>query len=209
MILLRLALAAVIAVAYFCCVWLFIRPIYKDVLFFHPKWSMIAAFINCCVILFSSFGITKKTVAWWKQNIRKRIAIIAAIICCLSVPFLLMKSGTAADDHSIKEINILGNVTKEYKYTDIAKIELSVQYGIQYDITFKSGEKVEIASHEIIFLNSFDKDENMVTFDKLISEYAEATVSPSTYLTPSNVRRFFADEDSYKYFDDIFREYYK
>ena len=64
-------------------------------------------------------------------------------------------------------------MSKEYDYVEITKVELGVQYGIQYDITFESGEIVEILSHEVFRLNSFGNSKNIVEFDKIISKYAK------------------------------------
>lgn len=207
-ILLKLALFVIIGALYFCAIWFLNRLIYKGALFFCPKGSINVALINASVIILSSFVITKNTIAWLKNNKRKTIIIITTFICCLLMPLLFLKSGTVGDEHSIKKINTFGNVTEEYIYNDITAIELSVRHGIQYDITFKSGEILSLASHEFL-LNNFGNGENIVKFDKIISKYATKEIYRSIELYPANVRRFFTDKEAYKYFDDIiFREYY-
>ena len=204
----KLAIATIIGALYLCAVWFISRQMYRDCLYFYPKTSIILAFINCCIMLFGSFSITKKTTKWIKQNKSRMVIIFATIVCCLLMPFLFFKNGTVIDKNSIKKINCFGNTIQEYHYSDITKVKLGVQYGIQYTITFKSGEVIEVLSHEVISLNSFGNDKNIVKFDKLISEKAEKEIYWTTYLTPSNVRRFFKNDESLNYFDDIFNEYY-
>lgn len=207
-IILNLAIFSVVAALYFCAIWFLNRLVYKDYLYFCSKSSVIVALINGCIIIFSSFLITKNTIKWIKQNKSRTSIIFATIGCCLLMPFLFFKSGTIADEHSIKKINSFGNVTQEYSYDDITKVELGVQYGIQYDITFESGKVMEILSHEVFLLNSFGNGKNIVEFDKLVSEHVEKEIYWTTYMTPSNVRRFFTDKDSFNYFNNIFKEYY-
>ena len=123
---------------------------------------------------------------------------------CLLVPFLFLKSGTAADEHTIKKFDIFGNISKTYNYEDITKIEIGVQYGIQYDITFKSGEVVEIFSHDNFRLNSFGNSKNIVEFDKIISEYSKKEVYYTSYMTTDNMKYYLKDDESYGYFENIF-----
>ena len=135
------------------------------------------------------------------------VVILVCISCCLSIPFLFFKNGTVADGNAIKKIDVFGNVSKVYSYENITKVELSVKYGIQYYITFESSEVVEILSHEVFRLNSFGNSKNIVEFDKIISKYSKKEID-STYTTPSNMRSYLTDKDSYSYFKDVFGGYY-
>ena len=207
-IIINLAIFSCVAVLYFCFIWFLNRFIYNDYLYFCPKGSVIVAFINSCLIVLSSFLINKKTIKWLKSNKTKVTIIFVCIGCCLLVPFLFFKNGTVADEKSIKELDILGNVSKEYKYENITRIEQGVQYGIQYDITFESGEVVEILSHKVFRLNSFGSSQNIVEFDKIISKYSKKEIYDSTYMTPFNMHSYLADKESYEYFENVFGEYY-
>lgn len=196
------------AALYFCAIWFLNRLVYNDCLYFCPKGSIVVAIINCYIIIIGSFLITKNTIKWLKANKNKAIIIFTSIGCCLLVPFLFFKSGTVADESSIKKIDTFGNITQVYHYDDITKVEIGVKYGIQYDITFKSGDVVEILSHEVYLLNSFGNGENIVKFDKCVSKNVEKEIYQSIYMTPSNIRRFFTDKESFNYFNDIFKGYY-
>ena len=134
--------------------------------------------------------------------------ICVSVVCCLLVPFLFFRSGTVADENAIKKMDVFGNVSKTYNYKNITKIELWVQHGIQYDITFESGEGVEILSHQVFRLNNFGNSKNIVEFDKIISKYSKKETYDSSRMTPSNMHSFLTDEESYKYFENVFGEYY-
>lgn len=207
-IVLKLAIFSIVAALYFCVIWFLNRLIYSDYLYFCPKSSLNIAFINCCLIIFSSFLINKNTIKWLKTNKTKMAVIFISIGCCLLIPFLLFKNGTLADGYSIKKIDVFGNVSKVYNYENITKVELGVQYGVQYDITFESGDTVEIKSHEVFRLNSFGNSKNIVKFDKTISKYLKKEIHYSTYMTPSNMRSYLTDKESYKYFENIFGGFY-
>ena len=204
----KLAIFSVAAVLYFCIIWFLNRLLYNNYLYFFPKGSVIVAVINCCLIIFGSFLINKNTIKWLKANKTKKTIIFVSIVCCLMIPFLFFKNGTVADEYSIKKIDVFGNVSKEYDYMEITKVELGVQYGIQYDITFESGEIVEILSHKVFRLNSFGNSKNIVEFDKIISKYSKKEIYYSTYITPSNMRSYLIDKESYDYFENIFSGYY-
>lgn len=207
-ILLTLAIFSVLAGLYFCAIWFLNRLVYDHYLYFCPKGSMIIACINGCLLIFGSFLINKNTIRWLKFNKTKMTVIFVCIGCCLLMPFLFFKNGTVADQNSIKKIDVFGNVSKVYNYENITKVELGVQYGIQYDITFESGEIVEIISHEMR-LNSFGNSKNIVEFDKIISKYSKKEIYDSTYyMTPLRMRQYLTDEESYRYFEDVFGGYY-
>ena len=207
-IIINLAIFSVAAALYFCFIWFLNRLIYNGYLYFCPKGSVIVAFINCCLIIFGSFLINKNTIKWLKFNKTKMVGICVSVVCCLLIPFLFFRSGTVADENAIKKIDAFGNVSKVYNYENITKVELGVQYGIQYDITFESGEVVKILSHKIFRLNSFGNSKNIVEFDKIISKYSKKEIYDSTYMTSSNMRSYLADEESYRYFQDVFGGYY-
>ena len=207
-IVLKLVTFLTIAILYFCFIWFLNRLIYNNYLYFCPKESVIVAVIDCCLIIFSPFLINKNTIKWLKLSKTKMTVIFVSIICCLIIPFCFFKSGTVADEYSIKKLDIFGNVTKEYIYEEITKIDLGVQYGIQYDITFESGEVVEILSHKVFRLNSFGNGKNIVEFDNIISKYSEKEIYYSTYITPANMHTYLTDKESYTYFENIFEEYY-
>ena len=207
-IVINLAIFSVIAALYFCAVWFLNRLVYDDYLYFCPKDSIIVAFINSCLIILGSFLINKNTIKRIKSNKAKMTVIYVCIACCLLIPFLFFKNGTVADENGIKKIDAFGNVSKVYNYENITKVELGVQYGIQYDITFESGEVVEILSHKVFRLNSFGNSKNIVEFDKIISKHSKKEIYDSTYMTSSNMRSYLTDKESYGYFEDIFGRYY-
>ena len=207
LLVLQLAIFSVVGILYFCAVWFLNRLVYNDYLYFCPKASIIIAAINGTLIIFSSFLINKNTIKWLKSNTKKTTIIFLCVGCCLLIPFLFFKNGTVADRHSIKKIDAFGNVSKIYNYESITKVELWVHRGIEYDITFDSGEVINIHSHELR-LNSFSNGKNIVEFDKTISKYSKKEIYDSTYYaTRFNMHWYLTDKESYEYFEEIFGKF--
>lgn len=207
-IVLNLAISAIFTALYFCGIWFLNRLIYQDALFFCPKGSIIFAFFNCAVILIATLFLNKSSIKWWKAHKRKRLLLSAIGILLLLLPLLFMKSGTVADGNSIRKINSFGQVTHEYSYKDIEKVEFSVRFGLQYEITFQGKKPLLIRSHETFLLNGFGNAKNMVAFDQLISKNAEKEIYWDIYMTPNNVHRFIKEKEAIDYFDSFLKEYY-
>lgn len=119
-------------------------------------------------------------------------------------PFLFLKSGTVVDDKFICKNNILGKSIEKYSYSDVQNFEISIKYGVQYDIILKSGKIINLCSHEIIGFNFFENEKKLHDFDRLLEIRAKRIVYKSIYSTSQNIRNFFRDDKYYNYFNKIF-----
>ncbi|MBQ4131692.1 MAG: hypothetical protein IJD71_05080 [Clostridia bacterium] len=199
----KLGLFFIIACIYFVIILFFGRFIYPESLFFEPKTTYITAFINGSVIFFSSFLISTKTIKWFKKS-NKKFLIVTLICIFLIYPVFFLKSGVVIDEEQISKKNIFGNSIESYSYSDIESFEISVGYGVQYDIVFNSKKSFSLCSHDIIFFNCFKNENNLQTFDKLLEEHAKRNVYKSIYSTSQNIKRFFQKNEYYNYFNQIF-----
>lgn len=97
-----------------------------------------------------------------------------------------------------------GNSTESYSYSEVESFEMSIKYGVEYDIVFNNEEKIDLCSHEIIWLNYFKDEENLQLFDELLEEHAKRNVYKSIYSTPKNLKKFFRDDKVFNYFNNFF-----
>ena len=179
------------------------RYIYRECLFFSPKITYITAVINSSILILSSFLISSATIKWLKKN-NKRILIIVLICLFLIYPIFFFKAGIVVDDKYIYKNNIWGNSTEKYSYSDVTDFEISVKYGVEYDIKFNSQNTINLYSHEMILINYFRNEKNILIFDKLLEEHAERIVYKSIYSTSQNLKYFFRKDKYYNYFNHIF-----
>ena len=179
------------------------RLIYQECLFFSPKITYITACINSSIIVLCSFLASSKIIEWFK-NSNKKVFIIILLCVFLIYPLFFLRSGVIADENHISKKNIWGNSIETYSYSDVEKYEISVKYGIQYDIIFDSENSITLYSHELIILNYFKNEKNLQTFDKLLEKNAKRTVYKSIYSTPNNLKYFFREKEYYSYFNRIF-----
>ena len=205
---LKLSVSLVVAYLYFLGICFLSRYSYPNCLFFDPGFALFPAFLTSCVIVFCSFIVTTRMNVWLKAN-KKRLIIIIVILAILFVfPIAFLKSGICADEKGIYKKNLFGETVREYAYSDIIDFEITVYYGIQYDIKFYSDETLSLISHQIIVFNAFENDYNMMMFDKILAQHAERNIGYSYRIFPENTRRFFRDEEVFQYFDQIFKQSY-
>lgn len=81
------------------------------------------------------------------------------------MPCLFFRSGTVADKYSIMKINSFGDVVEEYSYKDVTDAEISIKLGVQYEITFDTGDSIDIISHKtfLIVLETAEISSNLIS----------------------------------------------
>ncbi len=199
---LKLGLFFIIACIYFYIFLLISRCVYQEALFFFPKITAITACINGGIITICSFAISKKTIKWFKNH-NKKVLIIFLVFIFLIYPIFFLKAGIVVDDKKISKNNMWGKTKEKYSYSDVESFEMSVKFGVEYDIKFKSGKKIILCSHEVIVFNSFRSENKLQIFDKHLEKNAKRIVYKSIYSTPHNIKRFFRKKEYYDYFNRI------
>ena len=200
---LKLVLFFIIAGGYMFLILFVSRFVYPNCLYFCPRTTFITAVINTPIITFGSLlisSITRK----WLNNFKKKFLVIACIILVLTYPLVFLKSGVVIDDKYICKNDIFGNPTEKYSYSDVSSFEISVKFGVEYDIKFDSEKTISLYSHEMTFINYFRNEKNIQHFDKLLEAHAKRTVYKSIYSTPQHLKYFFEENEYYNYFNQIF-----
>ena len=200
----KLCCSFLIALLHFYGMCLLSQNIYSNCLFFDPGLALLPSFVVSCIIFFSPFTLTCSPRVWLNKNFKKAIALILVFASFIVFSFATLQSGIIADENGIRKTNIFGQTIDEYAYEKVACFEMSFQYGIQYDIQFHSGESISIMSHQVIFLNAFKNDHNIMMFDKRLAQYATRNVYYSYRARPENMRRFLKESEVFQYFNKIF-----
>ena len=136
MVLIRLVLGALIGFVYFLAVSKSIRMTYERAYYFRAGMAVAFAIVNCFIIVIIVLCVQHKVQVWSGQH--KLWTVIIAIFCIvmLCIPFCVRKQGVLADDTSIQKKNLFGETVQEFSYNDIESVEVSLRFGIQFDITF-------------------------------------------------------------------------
>lgn len=193
-----------ISIIYFCLMILLTKVVYQDCLYYESFVYGCTLLVNIPIIFGFVLFVKKESL----KKIKRKVLATIIVVLILCYPIIFLKCGTIANDTSIQKKNIFGKTTQALYYKDIESIEISIRHGIQYDIDFMSGDNVLLTSDELIIVNNFTSDENMMKFDKIISQYAKKHVWKDEYLTKNNIKRFIDDNVTFEYFDNFFREYY-
>lgn len=204
----RIFLGFLLSAMYCIVAFLLSKIVYNDYLYFKPVVYVVLIMVIAFIIFATTFLIKKEHIVKMIKSIKSRFIVCGVVIVTLCFPILFIKCGTVADDVSIQKKNIFGNTTQALYYEEIKSIEVSVRRGIQYEIEFETNDKIVLFSDELIVIKNFKTDENLMQFDKAISQYAKKTVWNDEYLTQKNIRRFIKNQESFNYFDDFFSQYY-
>lgn len=210
LIILRIAVGFLVSFAYFWTVNALTQTTYSDCFFHKATISITLAIANCTVIMIMAIVMGRNVPIWLSRHKTYTSLIMLVIIICLLLPISFRRQGIVANETSIQKRNWLGEITQHFAYSDISSIEVSVKYGIQYDIVFNSGKSLRLCSEELRGVKQFKSDKELMRFDQTISQYASKTVSDDpAWIRSSNTRRFFEDEFVFDYFDAFFRQYYQ
>lgn len=171
---------------------------------YDPGFALFPTFIVSCILFFSPLLLTRSTWKWLTKNFRKVLVGCFLLTVLIVFAFMCLRSGIVVDETGIRKTNCFGRIVEEYDFDDAIYFEMSVQYGVQYDIAFCSGKTVSIMSHQIVFLNAFKDESYMKMFDENLSKYAVRNVVDSYRAESENLRRFFKKDEVFYYFDEIF-----
>ncbi len=206
----KLLLAGIAGVLYYFIVKMLCRMVYPSALYFLPSVSATLALIICFVIVLAGISINAK----WLKQVGKNPKIVIGLglisLMLLVLPFAFLKSGMVANESSIQKKNMFGDTTWQVTYSEIQEIDVSVKFGIQYQIRTKSDEEFLFCSDAAVYGKTFRDDWALMMFDKVVSKYAPKTVTDDpAWLKPDNTKRFFEEQEVFLYFDEFFVNYYR
>lgn len=205
---LKFFLCILMVALYFMVIKISTEMAYPSYYYFDPTVSPFFTIINCGIIIILIIIIDKKRILRLFRHKALFTSLVSVLLIFFILPFLFLKQGIVADDICIQKKDLFGRTKSEFKYINISNIDISVKRGIQYEIQFNAKEKIWIFSHDAGIRN-FKNDENLLNFDKAISQYKEKTVTDDpAWITPNNTHRFIKDENVFQYFDLFFSQYY-
>lgn len=178
------------------------------VLYFASQPFAISLLVSCFFLTVFVIAFPVRRAGKWFRSHKKTTCLLTTVsILILVFPALWIRCGVLADSNGIRKTGVFGQTKQEYPYRTIQQIEVSVKYGIQYDITFENSETVFLAS-ALYGTRPFENDENMIAFDQAISQYSQKYIDPSqiVWMDSDNIRRFFKTEEGFSYFDHDFRD---